>query len=267
MSLTNGCTSCAERTDAVNEVSAVVTPNPGEMASGEQSFDDAMRKRLSEALNTISEKSDPVAGLETALEEVAQELSRHAAAPGGSEDAGEPGEEIEIAIATLVNVALDADDPVAALEEGAESLADALAARDAAVGQSLQAALEQEVEFAGAYRHARLHRVTELMDLGYSLDQAVAITNANEAEIHARALAAGRSPMEVIHQYAVLNGYRGVRPAGPASATRNATLATMRREEEGEGPLSEMQALVALSDDAFAEATRGERWQKLMRRS
>jgi hypothetical protein len=265
MSLTNGCV--CERTGSLNEVASVAAePDSGEMASSERTLDDAIRSRLSEALNTAAENTDPVAGLETALEEVAQELSRHADASSGSEDAAEPDAQIETAIVTLVNLALEADDPVAALDEGAESLADALVARDAAAEQSLQAALEQEIEFEGAYRHARLHRVTELIDVGYSLDQAVAITNANEVEIRARALASGRNPMELIHQYAVLNGYQGVRPSGPASAPRRVPPGVMTRGEQGDSRLSAMQALVALSDDAFAEATQGERWQKLMRR-
>jgi hypothetical protein len=169
------------------------------------------------------------------------------------------------AIETLVSVALEMDDPVAALEEGMESLAEALAARDLAEHEWQQAAEEVWVDQQAAYQHARLHRVSELIDAGYGLDLAVAVTNANEAEIRARAAEAGSDPMEAICRYAVLNGYQGYRSMPPTAGPRS------RSTGEGPGAASDdpshhLAALARLSDEAFAEATKGDRWQKLLQR-
>jgi hypothetical protein len=166
------------------------------------------------------------------------------------------------AISTLANVALDMDDPVRGLEEGVENLAEALVARDIAVGDHRLAAHEREVDERVAYRHARFHRVAELIDTGYSLDQAVAIANANEAEVRARAMAIGRNPLEPIYQYAVRNGYCSSRPASPISMTGSQTLVAAAKHT-GVNPHA-VEALARLSDEAFVEATKGDRWQKLM---
>ena len=227
-----------------------------------QPLENAVGELLSEALDGVVDSADPVAGLESAMQAVAQEFSRRSDAEWHSESATTP-REIETAIETLVNVALDADDPVAALEEGADALAEALAARDAAAEERLLLASEQQAELQGAYQHARLHRVIELMDVGYDLDQAVAITNTNEAQIRARAVAAGRDPMELIYQYAVLNGYRGElgRPT-PEAPDRPMPAAPRSTGQES----STMEALARLSDEAFAEATSGDFWERMMRR-
>jgi hypothetical protein len=226
-------------------------------------FEGAVGQLLSEARDGAAESADPVAGLDTAVQAVALELGRRSD-PGEDPAGATTPSEIEAAIETLVNVALDADDPVAALEEGADSLAEALAARDAAAEEWLRAASERQAGLQGAYQHARLHRVMELMDVGYDLDQAVAITNTNEAQIRARAIAAGRHPMEPIYDYAVLNGYRSTEPGRPETKARDdsvpATLSSGGRQA------STMETLVHLTDEAFAEATRGDRWERLMRR-
>jgi hypothetical protein len=173
---------------------------------------------------------------------------------------------LESAIGTLVSVALEMDDPVTALEEGAESLAEALAARDVAAQESLRAARERQIDEQAAYQHARFHRVNELIDVGYSLDQAVAITNADEADIRARAAAVGRNPMEPIYRYAVLNGYPGVRSAQPAPTAHHERPLSAARLHGAGGSSPTMETLAQLSDDDFAEATKGDRWQTLMRR-
>jgi hypothetical protein len=205
------------------------------------------------------ESPDPVAGLDHAVQAVADELSRHSAPESTFESAAGPGDEIAGAIETLVRVALEMDDPVAALEEGAESLAEALTARDVAEEERRQAAGERWADQQSAYQHARFHRVSELVDVGYSLDQAVAITNANEMEIRARAAAEGADPMDAIYRYAVLNGYQG------RSAPSQRRSAPVGYGGKSGDPISELADLAELNDEAFAEATRGDRWRMLMR--
>ena len=139
------------------------------------------------------------------------------------------------------------------------SLAEALVARDTAAQDHARVVRQQAADEQAAYRHARFHRVSELIDLGYGLDQAVAIANANEAEVRARAAATGRNPIEPIYQYAVLNGYRPLRsdrpsPHGGGPAPQRAG---------GEGSI--LKALSDLGEAAFAEATKGDRWEALMR--
>ena len=233
-------------------------------ASGGQAVEHVLRTRLSEELDAALESPDPVAGLDQAVETVADELNRHSAPEPDFEGPAGPDEEMAGAIETLVRVALDMDDPVAALEEGAESLAEALAERDVAAQAHLEAAREQRIDEQAAYRHARFHRVSELIDLGYGVDDAISITNENEVEIRARALAMGQNPMEPIYEYAVRNGFRGTHLFRAGSlADRGRSTAPMR-EDHGDRS-SSVAALAQLSDEAFAEATNGDRWQKLMR--
>ena len=236
----------------------------GAGSSVEPAVGDILRVRLSEEVETALESPDPVAGLDTAVQTVGDELSRHSMPELGSESI-EPDGEIAGAIETLVRVALDMDDPVTALDEGMESLAEALAARDAAERERQQAAAELWVDRQAAYRHARFHRVSELIDAGYGLDQAVAITNANDAEIRARAAEAGSDPMETIYRYAVLNGYSGHHATPPIAEPQSRSRAVNPSGASAD-PTHHLAALARLSDEAFAEATKGDRWQKLLRR-
>lgn len=235
-----------------------------EGASDGQAVEDILRTRLSEELDAALESPDPVAGLDNAVQTVADELSRHSAPKRDSEGAAGPDEVIAGAIETLVRVALEMDDPVAALEEGTQSLAEALAERDVAAQAQLDAAREQQIDEQAAYRHARFHRVSELIDIGYGVDDAISITNANEAEIRARALAMGRNPMEPIYQYAVHNGYQGTHLLGAGSPADRGHSAVPTGEDRSDRS-SSVAALAQLSDEAFAEATKGDRWRKLMR--
>ncbi|HNB26066.1 MAG TPA: hypothetical protein PLR41_03845 [Alphaproteobacteria bacterium] len=183
--------------------------------------------------------------------------------------------EIAAAVDVLTQIALQLDDPVSALEEGAEALAEALAARDAGIERQDHAAAAdaaqanmRRVEFEDAYRHARMHRVGELVDLGYQLDQAVAITNANEADIRKRALAAGRDPAGVIYHYALLHGYlpRSARGWDSHPAREETGPATKARSPDSPGRrFSELEALAAMSDEEFGRVTKGDRWQRLLR--
>ncbi|NJO32662.1 MAG: hypothetical protein HC869_05515 [Rhodospirillales bacterium] len=205
-----------------------------------------------------------MAGLDKAVQTVADELSRRFVPEFEPESAG-PDAEMAGTIETLVHVALEMDDPVAALDEGMESLAEALAARDLAEHEQQQAAEEVWVDQQAAYRHARFHRVGELIDAGYGLDLAVAITNENEAEIRARAAETGSDPMEAIHRYAVLNGYQGYSAMRSRAALQSRSTAK-HADAASDDPTHHLAALAGLSDEAFAEATKGDRWQKLLRR-
>lgn len=228
-----------------------------------RSFDHAIGQRLSERLNAATESEDPVQALDDAIQGMADELSHNLAVDTSELLPTEPGNVIPNAIETLVEVALEATDPVSALEEGAETLVEALAMRDLAVQEQQLAASARQVDQHAAYRHARFHRVSELMGVGYDLDQAVAITNANEAEIRGRAIAAGRDPMEPIYRYAVLNGYRGA-PRAPAGVGYAPLRAAADAASRGHRSISVVEALSGLGDQEFADATKGERWQRLM---
>lgn len=178
--------------------------------------------------------------------------------------------EIAASVDILAEVALQQSDPVAALEEGLEALAEALAERDIQMQQRqlAGAAARERVEaqrenFTQAYRHARLHRVGELVDLGYSLDHAVAITNANEAEIRARAAAAGSDPDDVIYRYAMMHGYQP--PARQPAPSRHLSARDRHDGDGATGPAESapLARLAALGDEAFAEATAGSRWLRI----
>jgi len=245
------------------EVAETIAGGADADAQTGQAIDHVLRSRLSEGLDAASESPDPAAGLDQAVRTVADELSRHAAPGHDWASAGAPDEGISGAIESLVRMALEMADPVAALEEGAETLAEALAARDLSEQVRRQTAEERWVDQQAAYQHARFHRVSELVDVGYSLDQAVAAANADEAEICARAAAVGSDPMEAIYRYAVLNGYRG-RWAEPNTTSR-VEQTPVEPDGESDDPVREVVDLVRLNDEDFAKATRGERWRMLMR--
>jgi hypothetical protein len=176
--------------------------------------------------------------------------------------------ELASAVNMLAQVALQMDDPVQALEDGVDALAEALVARQIAAQQQADqqrsADRQREADMAewqDAYHHARLHRVGELIDVGYSLDQAIGITHANEAEIRQRAVSAGRDPNAVIYEYAVRHGYRPYSGREQVTTTRG----PRRPAEMPPRTPTAMEQLANLSDEAFAEATRGDRWQRLLK--
>ncbi len=215
-------------------------------------------------LQGATEDADPVAGVETAIRMTPDEIDRSRRVPSDRAPPSDAGAQMDAAVDILARVVLEADDPVEALDQGAEALAEALAARDMAAKEQRRAAQERRIHEQGAYRHARFHRVTELIDLGYSLDQAVAITNANEAEIRTRAAAAGHDPMELIYQHATRNGYQGIRaPLPELPEGRRAGAAATQDHRGSQAPTLEV--LAAMSDEDFAETTKGARWEKLLR--
>jgi len=225
---------------------------------------EALGARLSEALSVAQEDSDPVAGLELAIRTVADEIGEASQEDRESEIGSEPIEDFTDAIDALVRISLETDDPVKALEEGTDSLAEALAERKTAAREEILVAHERRADEEAAYRHARFHRVTELMDIGYSLDQAVAITNANETEIGVRAAAVGRSPMEPIYEYAVRNGYRRAQSRPEAHGSLHRPHGSAPAAQDRSREFSTLQMLASMGDEEFDETTKGDRWQRLL---
>lgn len=159
--------------------------------------------------------------------------------------------------------------------------------------QSVRGYVRTQPDFMDAYRHARQARIGELSALGYSTDEAAAITFDNELELIRNAYATGRNPAQVIYEYAVQRGYSGsggaLRSPGAgqsyAAAPRQAPngmsevekVALAARGQAGAKSLSSagggalgaltLEALAGLTDDEFAEATKGDRWQRLLRGS
>lgn len=209
--------------------------------------------------------AEPGPAGETASPETVQEAGQPSEPASGTCAMAEADSTLDVALNALITLAQEADDPVAALEDGIDSLADALVAENHATQAHAQAERERHVEQESAYRYARLHRIGELTELGYGLDQAVAIADSDEAEVWGRAAAAGRDPLELIYSYAVLNGYQAEPPAAPRPAGRG-TAADNEGRRHMDGAPSSLAALARLSDEAFAEATAGERWERLMRR-
>lgn len=158
--------------------------------------------------------------------------------------------------------------------------------------QSVRTYSAERPDFLDAYQHARQARVEELTALGYAQDEAVAITFDNELEVINSAFSAGRNPAQVIYDFAIRRGYRptGGSEAVPAvgrqpSFTKPATATAPMSEAEkialaargqaaakslsaagggATGTLT-LEALAGMSDEEFAEATKGERWQRLLR--
>lgn len=147
-------------------------------------------------------------------------------------------------------------------------------------------------DFLEAYQHARRARVEELAGLGFTPDEALTITFENELEVINSAFATGRNPAQVIYDFAVRRGYRpsdgsqaaavagGASPsARPIDArpvmTEAEKIALAARGQAASKSLSAagggstapltLEALADMSDEEFAEATKGDRWQRLLR--
>lgn len=159
------------------------------------------------------------------------------------------------------------------------------------VMQSVRSFVAERPDFLDAYQHARRARIEELAALGCSQDEALAITFDNEREVISSAFAAGRNPAQVIYDIAVGRGYRptvetqsaSVRHQSP-SATSSSARAVITEAEKvalaargqaaakslssaggGSTGALTLEALAGMSDEEFAEATKGDRWHRLLR--
>jgi len=127
----------------------------------------------------------------------------------------------------------------------------------------------EKPDYYQAVNHVRAQRVTELQILG--LDETEAAQQANRelkeaAFFHAHK---GRSPAQVAYQLALAKGFK----AGAQQPSAQEKFSTMQRGQAAaktiggggaaKGELS-AQALLAMSDDEFAEATKDGKWQKMM---
>lgn len=147
------------------------------------------------------------------------------------------------------------------------------------VMRSVQEFANSRPDFLPAYEHARQARVAELMSLGYAPEEALGITFDNEMEIIQHAYATGRNPAEVIYRYAAQRGFQGTSPTrstaapGPMSEAEKVALAARGQAASkslsaaGGGSTGNLtlEALAGMSDEEFAEATKGDRWQRLLR--
>ncbi len=158
--------------------------------------------------------------------------------------------------------------------------------------QSVRRYTSERPDFLDAYQHARQARVEELTSLGYHPDEALAITFDNEREVINSAFAAGRNPAQVIYDFAVGRGYRPPslsasqsvgprqgpvpRPMGdgvPMTEAQKIVLAargqaaakSLSAAGGGATGALTLEALAGMSDEEFAEATKGDRWQRLLR--
>ena len=150
---------------------------------------------------------------------------------------------------------------------------------------SVRDVMRERPDFLAAYQHARQARVAELCALGYAPQEALAITFDNEAEIISNAYAAGQNPGQVIYDYAQRHGYRGgpgpvrhdagVAPRSTPAMSEAEKVVLAARGQAASKSLSNagggsagtltLEALAGMSDEEFAEATKGDRWQKLLR--
>ena len=152
---------------------------------------------------------------------------------------------------------------------------------------SVRDVMRERPDFLAAYQHARQARVSELCALGYAPQEALAITFDNEAEIIGHAYASGQNPAQVIYDYAQRHGYRGgpngapvqqrarVAPGSTPAMSEAEKVALAARGQAASKSLSNagggspgtltLEALAGMSDEEFAEATKGDRWQKLLR--
>jgi hypothetical protein len=109
----------------------------------------------------------------------------------------------------------------------------------------------------------------------------------NETEIIGNAYASGLNPAQVIYDYAQRHGYRGGVVGGPVQSSAGLPprsgsamseaekVALAARGQAASKSLSNagggstgtltLEALAGMSDEEFAEATKGDRWQKLLR--
>ena len=150
------------------------------------------------------------------------------------------------------------------------------------VMQSVRDVMRERPDFLAAYEHARQARVSELCALGYTPQEALEITFDNELEVIQNAYANGRNPAEVIYDYAQRRGYGGAVSSGAPAVRANLgamseaeRVALAARGQAASKSLSTagggstgaltLEALASMSDEEFTEATKGDRWHKLLK--
>lgn len=233
----------------------------------------ARRKELQRELQNAIEGQQRLQGRLDLLHELAQQHA--ASAKRGSGEASH-----ERADGSSIEASQQVDPPV-------EESSQAQAAFRTQVMQSVRDVMRERPDFMAAYQHARQARVSELVALGYMPDEALGITFDNELEIIQNAYRDGRNPADVIYEYARRRGYGGGSPGARSDSTRRGVVGQRVLPTEAEkvalaargqaaskslstagggstGTLT-LEALAGMSDEEFAEATKGDRWHKLLR--
>jgi hypothetical protein len=233
----------------------------------------ARRKELQRELQTAVEAQQRLQGRLDLLHELARQHGGAEQAEGAAEP--EPGDRDQLQETK--------SEPLSAT--AAETQADAVLRTD--LMRSVRDVMRARPDFLAAYQHARQARVSELRALGYAPYEAVEITFDNEAEVIRNAYANGRNPAQVIYEYAQRHGYRGAPSREPAQGDRaipphqrapmseadkvalaargQAASKSLSAAGGGSTGVLTLEALAGLSDEEFAEATKGDRWQKLLR--
>lgn len=230
----------------------------------------ARRKELQRELQTSIEGRQRLQGRLDVLHQLARQ---EGVAPGFDDEA--------MAQHTLSREATPSDqDSVTATDE-AETQAEAGFRTE--LMHSVRDFVRDRPDFLNAYQHARQARVSELLALGYAPQEALGITFDNELEVIRNAYATGRNPAQVIYDYARQRGF-GAAPAHDQSVgdgghrpvmTEAEKVALAARGQASSKSLSTagggstgtltLEALAGMSDEEFAEATKGDRWQKLLK--
>jgi len=232
----------------------------------------ARRKELQRELQSAVEAQQKLQGRLDVLHELAQQQVAPNA-EGGAEAPPQPMNDATPEMAQEVSSAFEAE-------------AQANVAFRTQLMHSVRDVMQERPDFLAAYQHARQARVSELCALGYAPHEALEITFDNEREIIQNAYANGRNPAQVIYDYARRRGYGGPPSAAPSRGTDLTTgraggfseaekIALAARGQAGSKSLSTagggatgtltLEALAGMSDEEFAEATKGDRWQKLLK--
>src|SRR5688572_14556666 len=232
----------------------------------------ARRKELQRELQSAIESQQRLQGRLDLLHELAQQQGSVEAGAGG-EASPEHGDDLQHNDASGESPIPDLDP-----QAGAQFRTQLM--------HSVRDALRERPDFLAAYQHARQARVSELCALGYAPQEALAITFDNEAEIIGHAYASGQNPTQIIYDYAQRHGYRGpngapvrhsarIAPGSTPAMSEAEKVALAARGQAGSKSLSNagggstgtltLEALAGMSDEEFAEATKGDRWQKLLR--
>lgn len=233
----------------------------------------ARRKELQRELQSAAEAQQRLQGRLDLLHELAQQHAVPAAENGNE------------ALPGHTHDARPEMPPEAVPVTGAEQQAEA--AFRTQLMHSVRDVVRERPDFLAAYQHARQSRVSELVALGYAPHEALDITFDNELEIIRNAYSNGRNPAHVIYDYAQRHGYRGepsTRSAQGAAATAPARGGALSEAEKvalaargqatakslsmaggGSTGTLTLEALAGMSDEEFAEATKGDRWQKLLK--
>lgn len=233
----------------------------------------ARRKELQRELHSAVESQQKLQGRLDQLHELAQQR----AASDTQTCVDTPQEQVNEPLTELPSEAT----PLAGAGEQADG------AFRTQLMHSVRDVMRERPDFLAAYRHARQARVSELVSLGYAPQEALGITYDNELEIIRNAYVNGRNPAHVIYDYARRHGYGGGSVAEPSErmAARDPGRGTIPSEAEkvalaargqaaskslstaggGSTGTLTLEALAGMSDEEFAEATRGDRWQKLLK--